>query len=140
MNLIFGININGTKNTGLIDVSESPPKVFCYCTEQNADLILKGIAALQKPKRESKLFQIPTIEEIQEYCNQRKNGIDAEKFWHSYNSKDWFVGRVKMKSWKSSIITWEKNPQFNHQEVEKAVIGRQTSTTVKSNLSNWKFQ
>ncbi|MBC5647544.1 hypothetical protein [Christensenella tenuis] len=53
-------------------------------------------------------FIIPSIEEIEAYCRERGNDVDAERFWNFYNSKGWYVGKNKMKSWKSAVITWEK--------------------------------
>lgn len=53
-------------------------------------------------------FIKPTIEEINEYCLERKNGIDAESFYNFYESKGWKVGNQPMKNWKACIITWEK--------------------------------
>ena len=53
----------------------------------------------------------PSIEEIKDYCLERNNGIDAEQFYHFYESKDWKIGKEKMKSWKSCVITWEKRKQ-----------------------------
>ena len=55
----------------------------------------------------------PSVEEIKDYCLERNNGIDAEQFYHFYESKDWKIGKEKMKSWKSCIITWEKRKQQN---------------------------
>lgn len=57
----------------------------------------------------SKTFIIPTIKEIEEYCKERKNNVNSNKFYHFYESKGWLVGKTKMKSWKSSVITWESN-------------------------------
>jgi len=56
-----------------------------------------------------KKFIIPTILEIKSYCSERKNNIDAEKFFYSYESKGWLIGRSPMKSWQAAIRTWEKN-------------------------------
>ena len=53
-------------------------------------------------------FKKPTIPEIAEYCEKRKNGIDAEEFWHFYESKGWKVGKSPMKDWTSAVITWER--------------------------------
>jgi hypothetical protein len=54
-------------------------------------------------------FVKPSISEIQEYCNERKNNINAEKFFNHYESNGWMVGRNKMKDWKASVRTWEQN-------------------------------
>lgn len=53
-------------------------------------------------------FVPPSIKEVQAYCKERNNGIDAEAFIAFYDSKGWKVGNQPMKNWKSAIITWEK--------------------------------
>jgi hypothetical protein len=63
----------------------------------------------EKPILANNKFSIPTIEQIKEYCNDRKNTIDAEYFYNFYESKGWMVGKNKMKNWKSCVITWEKS-------------------------------
>ena len=61
-----------------------------------------------KERKENK-FVKPTIEEIKLYCIERRNKIDAEQFYHYYESKGWLIGKNHMKNWKSAIITWEQN-------------------------------
>ncbi len=74
----------------------------------------------KKETEKSKKFKKPTIEEIKKYCEQRKNGIDAESFFHFYESKNWLIGKTPMKSWQSAIITWEKNqPQTEKRSYEE---------------------
>ena len=58
-------------------------------------------------------FIKPTIEEIEEYCKERNNGIDAVLFYNFYESKNWYVGKTKMVNWKNCIITWERNRKQN---------------------------
>lgn len=53
-------------------------------------------------------FKKPTITEIEQYCIERKNGIDAKTFYDFYEVKNWFVGKNKMKDWKACIRTWER--------------------------------
>ncbi len=53
-------------------------------------------------------FEKPTVEEIQAYCIERKNGVDARSFFDFYESKGWKVGTAKMKDWKASVRTWEQ--------------------------------
>lgn len=54
-------------------------------------------------------FTPPTVEEVQEYCFERGNAVDAQSFVDFYTSKGWYVGKTKMKDWKASVRTWEKN-------------------------------
>lgn len=69
------------------------------------------IEALQTPKEQSgggrKRFVIPTPEEVQDYCNERGNGISGQQFCDFYSSKGWKVGSQPMKDWKASVRTWE---------------------------------
>lgn len=74
-----------------------------------------------------KVFIKPTIEEIEQYCKERNNGINAEVFYDFYESKDWYVGKNKMKDWKASVRTWEQRnkkentnvPSWFNKEIEK---------------------
>jgi hypothetical protein len=58
-------------------------------------------------------FAIPSIEEIEAYCAERQNNINAHRFYDFYTSKGWYVGKNKMTDWKASIRLWEKNSQSN---------------------------
>lgn len=57
----------------------------------------------------TKRFKKPTIEEIEEYCKERNNNINASAFFDYYESKDWMIGKNRMKDWKAAIRTWERN-------------------------------
>lgn len=57
---------------------------------------------------QKKVFKKPSIEEIQKYCNERNNNVDADRFYNFYESKGWMVGKNKMKDWKAAVRTWEQ--------------------------------
>lgn len=59
-------------------------------------------------KKEKSFFK-PSTEEIKEYCNERNNGINAERFFDYYEARGWMIGKNKMKNWKAAVRTWEKN-------------------------------
>ena len=69
------------------------------------------IETLQTPKEQSgggrKRFTIPTPEEVQAYCEDRKNGISGQQFCDFYSSKGWKIGKEPMKDWKAAVRTWE---------------------------------
>ena len=69
---------------------------------------------IDKPPQ--KQFTPPTLEEVQAYCMERKNNVDAERFIDYYTSNGWMVGKNKMKDWKSSVRTWERNGFSNRQQ------------------------
>jgi len=58
-------------------------------------------------------FKKPTLEEVETYCKERNNGINAQNFIDFYESKDWMIGKNKMKDWKACIRTWERNHKTN---------------------------
>lgn len=62
---------------------------------------------------ETKKFIKPTVEEIKNYCIERKNNIDAQRFYDYYSSNGWVVGKNPMKDWKAAIRTWERNDFSN---------------------------
>jgi hypothetical protein len=63
------------------------------------------------PQHTSK-FTPPILEEIQAYCKERKNDVDAQRFIDFYTAKGWMVGKNKMKDWKAAVRTWEtKKPK-----------------------------
>ena len=66
-----------------------------------------------KDKAKAKRFVKPNIEDVVDYCNERKNNVDAEKFYDYYSSNGWKVGKNAMKDWKASVRTWEKNSTDN---------------------------
>lgn len=56
-------------------------------------------------------FTPPTVEEVSSYCQERKNGIDAQRFVDYYESRGWMLGKTKMKDWRASVRTWERGAE-----------------------------
>lgn len=54
-------------------------------------------------------FTPPTLEEVEAYCFERNNNVDAQSFIDFYSAKGWMIGKNKMKDWKAAVRTWEKN-------------------------------
>lgn len=66
----------------------------------------------QEKKKKGKAtsrFTPPTLAEVQAYCKERGNNVDAERFIDYYTSNGWKVGKNKMKDWKAAVRTWEKS-------------------------------
>lgn len=101
-------NLIGSKSLGALkkqqqrllkgqEEDKCPPKI---------EIELKDKDKIKDKKR--KRFIKPTLEEVEEYCKERNNKIDAERFIDFYESKGWKVGSSPMKDWKACIRTWEK--------------------------------
>lgn len=65
--------------------------------------LIKEFANFLKEKRSVK----PTIDEVKEYCRERKNNVDPQRFFDFYEANGWRVGRNPMKNWKAAIRNWE---------------------------------
>lgn len=71
---------------------------------------IPDINSYNKPNRKpDKRFTPPTIEEVQAYCKERKNNVDAIRFVDYYQANGWKVGKNPMKDWKAAVRTWERN-------------------------------
>lgn len=73
-----------------------------------------SIDIIGKQKRNN--FKPPTIDQIKEYCIERNNSVNPEKFLSYYESRGWMLGKTKMKDWKAAIRTWEQNDKKNIEE------------------------
>ena len=77
----------------------------------------------QQIKETAKRFTIPTLEEIQNYCNERQNKINPEYFLDYYTARDWkFNNGGKMKDWKATIRNWERLEKNREQQNKKSVF------------------
>jgi hypothetical protein len=56
----------------------------------------------------AKRFTPPSIDEVKSYISEKGYSVDAESFVAFYTSKNWFVGKNKMKDWRAAVVTWEK--------------------------------
>lgn len=77
-------------------------------------------------KINKKKFTPPTVTEVSDYINEKKLNLDPDGFVNFYASKDWMVGRNKMKDWKCAANGWSsrnnKPQQDGHSEPRVRVI------------------
>tara|TARA_R100001086_G_scaffold228414_1_gene147885 strand:- start:5740 stop:6357 length:618 start_codon:yes stop_codon:yes gene_type:complete len=109
------------KEKGLIQVKRKgiPAKQYFKINEEQVlqilnNLSIKNYTSINNNKIitiKNKYFKKPKLEEVLEYCLERNNNIDAESFINFYESKDWKIGKNKMKDWKAAVRTWEKRKQ-----------------------------
>lgn len=72
----------------------------------------KNIYSNEKNKTK---FVKPNLSEVKTYCKERNNQINPEAFIDFYTSKDWMIGRNRMKDWKAAIRTWERSNKTDDQ-------------------------
>lgn len=59
-----------------------------------------------KPPRSK--FVPPSVDEVRQYCRERRNAVDPETFVDFYAAKGWKIGKETMKDWKAAVRTWER--------------------------------
>ena len=64
-------------------------------------------------------FKKPTVEEVHQYCNERKNKVCADAFIDFYESKNFMIGKNKMKDWKACVRTWESREKIKPKTMSK---------------------
>jgi hypothetical protein len=102
-------NIIETKRKGI------PAKQYFKINEQQVlqilnNLTVKNYTTINKNKEitiTNKLFKKPSVNDVELYCIERGNKIDAIAFVNFYESKGWMIGKSPMKDWRASVRTWE---------------------------------
>ena len=94
--------------TNLRQISEkSPPEIEIELEKEIK--IDKEIDSSASTTTKRKRFEKPTLSEIEQYCIERNNNVNAEQFFDYYESNGWKVGKNSMKDWKAAVRTWERS-------------------------------
>jgi len=96
------------KKTELGQSQDNVQKMSEQCPIRDRDRVRDRDRDIKRNTKE-KRFSVPTLEEVSSYCQERNNGVDAERFINYYESKGWKVGSSPMKDWRAAVRTWEKN-------------------------------
>lgn len=60
-------------------------------------------------RKASPKLQRPTLDEVKEYCAERGNIVDAQRFFDFYEANGWCQGRGKpIRDWRAAVRTWER--------------------------------
>lgn len=65
-------------------------------------------------------FIPPTVEEVEDYINEKGYRINAHKFVDYYTANGWRVGKSPMKDWRAAVRNWSRN---NYQSDKKQGSG-----------------
>lgn len=80
------------------------------------DSIVKDSKGESVRGEKARRFIPPSVEEVEQYCLERSNNIDAQSFIDFYESKGWMIGKNKMKDWKAAVRTWERSRKQENKE------------------------
>lgn len=103
--------------TNVVDkrVDKCPPEIDIEREEK------KDIHSISKEKKENETasrFTPPTLQEVERYCLERKNNIDAQYFFDYYTANGWNVGNAQMEDWKATVRNWEWRNKHARQHFE----------------------
>ena len=79
-----------------------------------------GKDRLGKDNNESRThkFVPPTLEEVKNYCQERNNGVDPEKWYNHYQAVGFKVGKNPMEDWKAAVRKWEDKKEVKVEYTE----------------------
>ena len=87
-----------------VDVDDNEPtNVGESKKEKTSNEVKKKVAS-----QSGRVFKRPTVSEVEAYCKERGNYVNAQQFVDFYESKGWVVGKSPMKDWKAAVRTWEQ--------------------------------
>ncbi|MBQ0112048.1 MAG: phage replisome organizer N-terminal domain-containing protein [Bacteroidales bacterium] len=90
-------------------------------TNNNQITTLKEYKNKKNKKNNSiRQFTPPTLDEIENYCRERNNGVDAKKFFEYYSVANWKDSKGNpIKNWKQKMMAvWEKDkPKVEEKKV-----------------------
>lgn len=67
--------------------------------------------SIKKKESHAHIFIKPSLEEIEAYCQERKNNVNPKKWLDHYTANGWKIGKAlaPMKDWQAAVRTWEGN-------------------------------
>ena len=118
--------------TKVREISEkSPPEIELELKKEIK--IEKEIDSSASTTTKRKRFEKPTLSEIEQYCIERKNNVNAEQFFDYYESNGWKVGKNSMKDWKAAGRTWERS---EYRKPNSKKNSKEDAINVVNNLMN----
>ena len=88
---------------------------YHLCTETVTEPLQNNIKSVtpetetetETEKIKSRRFTPPSVDDVSQYCTERKNQINPQSFIDFYSAKGWLIGKTPMKDWQAAVRTWE---------------------------------
>lgn len=87
----------------------------------------------------TKRFLAPTSQEVGNYFLERGSTnamVESDKFIDFYTSKNWMVGKNKMKDWKSAVRNWIRRTNENNQRINNQTVKQQIGDALHGSTAN----
>lgn len=104
---------NGTRGGRKLNdnqtITKSEPKCISPKPNENVNDNVNDIKENTLKSVKEKRFAPPNPEDVREYCREKGLSVDADRFVDFYESKNWYVGKNKMKDWKAAVRNWARS-------------------------------
>lgn len=107
---------------GIYGRHETPisPQIAAFLDKAKKDIDSQRAKAVKKEK----ISIPPTLDEVVQFVKENNINIDPYQWWNFYNSKDWYVGKNKMKNWHSAIATWVRRNNIQYGQQQANIISK----------------
>lgn len=119
--------------TNLRQISEKSPPEIEIELEKEIKIEKEIDSSAKSTTTKRKRFEKPTLSEIEQYCIERNNNVNAEQFYDYYESNGWKVGKNSMKDWKAAVRTWERS---EYRKPNSKKNSKEDAINVVNNLMN----
>lgn len=93
--------------TGFSEQSGNPCETKRSEAERNSSPLNPPLEGRSESSAE-RFFVRPSVEEVQQYCNERGNGIRADRFVDYYAAQGWKLSNGRpLRDWKAAVRNWE---------------------------------
>ena len=114
-----------------IDIEEDTDKD----TEKEKEEYEEKAPAEKAGVKKTKQFVPPTLNEVKDYCLQRKSQVDPVRFWEYFDTGGWKdSGGKPVRNWKQKLLTWE-----SHHE-EKGGMKNDSTADHPDVVSEWNIR
>ncbi len=99
-----GVEIQGLEFQGLENQGQVNTNIVNTNIQNTNEVNILG-------KAKKSRFVPPDVSEVQAYCDERGNNIDAQQFVDYYTANGWVQGKAgkPVKDWQACVRTWERN-------------------------------
>lgn len=119
--------------TNLRQISDKNPPEIEIELEKDIEIEKEIHSSAKSTTTKRKRFEKPTLSQIEQYCIERNNNVNAEQFYDYYESNGWKVGKNSMKDWKAAVRTWERS---EYRKPNSKKNSKEDAINVVNNLMN----
>lgn len=106
----LGDNTENPLGDNLENPKKTPKKPLMKMINENENVKDINIGKAEKEGAEKpRTYEPPALEEVNAYCQERKNNVDPKIFIDYYAQRNWMLGKSRITDWKLKVREWEHN-------------------------------